>query len=109
MNELFTDCNTEGYTQTELDTLNAAWSALVARQGLHVGSEEYYTEAKRFSDLVAGAVMPKRYMHLHTGQVATQDGWLYEDREGLTRDPVGEGNAALVEVEKIDGEWLPVE
>ncbi len=43
------------------------------------------------------------YMNLKTGEVDTHDGWIYEDGTGV-HDAVKEG--MVVEVEKINGEWI---
>lgn len=48
---MFTQENTDGYTDQELDALNAE---LVERlDGIEVGSDEYYDEEKRFNDEVS--------------------------------------------------------
>lgn len=50
---MFTLDNTEGYTQQEIDALNAEWTALAEEKSLTEGTEEYWQEEKRFADEVA--------------------------------------------------------
>jgi hypothetical protein len=52
MNEL-NNQNTEGYTQQELDALNAEWEKIVNELGLESGTDDYYREAQAFADKVA--------------------------------------------------------
>ena len=50
---MFTIYNTEGYTQEQLDALNAEWEARAADLGLEQGTEEYDFQEKNFSDEVS--------------------------------------------------------
>ena len=50
---MFTIYNTDGYTQNQLDELNAEWKARAAELGLEQGTEEYDFQEKCFSDEVA--------------------------------------------------------
>jgi len=50
---MFTIYNTEGYTQEQLDALNAEWEARAADLGLEQGTEEYDFQEKKFSDEVS--------------------------------------------------------
>ena len=52
--KLFTIENTEGYTQAELDALNAEWQHRVDTCGWDKDSAEYQQQQKWFSDEVAG-------------------------------------------------------
>lgn len=52
MEKLFTKDNTEGYTQEQLDALNAEWAE--RSKELTPNTDEYHEAAKRFSDEVAG-------------------------------------------------------
>jgi len=49
----FTAENTTGYTDTELDTLNAEWAAIVKAERLSPESDEYYQREKQFQDDVS--------------------------------------------------------
>ncbi len=51
--KLFRADNTEGYTDTELDDLNAEWDSVVDEMQLEVYTEAYNTEADAFSNEVA--------------------------------------------------------
>ena len=51
--ELFRTENTVGYTDAELELLNAEWSAIVEAKNLEEYTEEYDVQAKEFSDRVA--------------------------------------------------------
>jgi len=51
--ELFREDNTEGYTQEQMDALNAEWDKRAEEKGLEPGSSEYEREAKWFCDEVA--------------------------------------------------------
>jgi hypothetical protein len=51
--KLFRLDNTEGYSQEQLDTLNAEWKARFLVLGLEPGTEEYEDAAKAFCDAVA--------------------------------------------------------
>ena len=51
--DLFRTDNTEGYTQAQLDTLNAEWQERVEKLNLEEYTDEYDREAKRFDDEVA--------------------------------------------------------
>lgn len=50
--ELFTKYNTDGYTNLQLDELNAEWGALADKDGLEEFTEEYNQKAKEFADEV---------------------------------------------------------
>ena len=50
---MFNIYNTDGYTQEQLDALNAEWEARAAEQGLEPGTEEYEFQYKRFGDEVS--------------------------------------------------------
>lgn len=50
----FTSENTTGYTQAELDALNAEFEARLEAAGVEHGSDEALEMAKAFSDEVAG-------------------------------------------------------
>jgi hypothetical protein len=50
---MWTTENTQGYTETELDAINAEWEVIVEREGLEEGTDEYYQRQKLFSDDVA--------------------------------------------------------
>ena len=50
---LFNETNTEGYTQGELDALNAEWESIVDEQKLAEGSDIYEIAAKAFCNAVA--------------------------------------------------------
>lgn len=54
MRDLFTDDNTEGYTEGQLDSLNAEWEIRVESLKLEEYTEKYNDEAKAFGDEVAG-------------------------------------------------------
>ena len=45
--------NTEGYSQSQLDKLNAEWVELVEEMNLEPGTDEYDLKCKWFSDEVA--------------------------------------------------------
>jgi hypothetical protein len=45
--------NTEGYTQEQLDALNAEWQERAKSEGLEPGTDEYKEMEKAFSDEVA--------------------------------------------------------
>ena len=51
--ELFRADNTIGYTDAELELLNAEWSAIVEAKNLEEYTEKYDIQAKEFSDSVA--------------------------------------------------------
>ena len=51
--KLFRTENTEGYTDVELELLNAEWSAIVEAKNLEEYTEEYDIRAKEFSNTVA--------------------------------------------------------
>lgn len=53
MKKAFTTENTEGYTQTQLDNINAEWETIVTELGLEDYTEEYYYEFQKFSDELA--------------------------------------------------------
>jgi hypothetical protein len=50
---IFTDQNTEGYTQEELDALNTEWAERATKMGLEEGADEYDFQAKTFADETA--------------------------------------------------------
>jgi len=49
----FTEYNTEGYTQNELDAFNAEWEEKAEKRELEPGTEEYEFQLKCFQDEVA--------------------------------------------------------
>ena len=49
--ELFREENTEGYTQTQLDTLNIEWQE--QSKNLEEDTDEYDLQAKWFADKIA--------------------------------------------------------
>jgi len=49
----FNNYNTEGYSQIELNALNAEWAEIVASQNLEEYTEEYDFAEKAFSDLAS--------------------------------------------------------
>lgn len=49
----FTLDNTTGYTQAELDALNAEFAARLVEAGVEEGSDEAHEMAKAFADEVA--------------------------------------------------------
>ena len=51
--KLFRTENTNGYTDAELELLNAEWSAIVEANDLEEYTDEYDIQAKEFSDRVA--------------------------------------------------------
>jgi hypothetical protein len=51
---LFTFCNTEGYSQAELDKLNKEWRDIIKRENLEPGTYECHEAAQRLSDEVSG-------------------------------------------------------
>jgi hypothetical protein len=53
-NELFRKDNTAGYSDAELDVLNAEWTAIIEAEGLEPHTEEYNQRAHWFCDSVAG-------------------------------------------------------
>ncbi len=52
--KLFRNDNIEGYTQDELDRLNAEWEVRVNSMSLDEFTEDYDFQAKVFCDEVAG-------------------------------------------------------
>ena len=50
---LFRADNTIGYTDAELELLNAEWSAIVEAKNLEEYTEKYDIQAKEFSNSVA--------------------------------------------------------
>lgn len=50
---MFTADNTTGYTQAELDALNAEFAARLAAAGVEPGSDEAHEMEKAFADEVA--------------------------------------------------------
>ena len=50
---MFTMQNTEGYTQSQLDALNAEFEARIAAECIAVGTDEYRDAEKSFADEVA--------------------------------------------------------
>ena len=52
--------------------------------------------------------MKKMYMNPYTGSVDTEDGWICEDENGNTRNPVEEGEVVEV-VQNDDGDWVEVD
>ncbi len=54
----FTSDNTNGYTDAELDTLNAEWDAIVEAEGLEEYTDEYNEREKQHSDAVSRRVSP---------------------------------------------------
>jgi hypothetical protein len=48
-----TEENTQGYTESELQALNAEWDAIVAVEGLEPETDEYYQREKQFHDEVS--------------------------------------------------------
>ena len=50
---MFTLENTTGYTQKECDDLNAEFAAIVVKQGLEEGTDEYNAVESAFNDEVA--------------------------------------------------------
>ena len=53
----FTHENTSGYTDHELDMLNAEWELTVFVEGLEIESDEYYQREKQFADEVSRQVV----------------------------------------------------
>ena len=51
--KLFRTENTKGYTEAELELLNAEWFAIVEAKNLEEYTEKYDIQAKEFSDRVA--------------------------------------------------------
>lgn len=51
--ELFRSDNTEGYSQEEMDQLNAEWKKIVSNEGLEEYTDEYNQRASHFCDEVA--------------------------------------------------------
>ena len=51
--KLFTEDNTEGYTEDELNKLNDEWIEIIDKLNLEEFTDEYYTQAKIFSDEIA--------------------------------------------------------
>ena len=49
----FTQENTTGYTDQELDALNAEWQQIVEAEGLEPDTDEYHAREKQFQDEVA--------------------------------------------------------
>ena len=49
----------------------------------------------------------KYYMNIETGSVDTYDGWYYKNENGESVNAVDLGE--VVEVEKVDGEWIEVD
>ena len=45
--------NTTGYTQAELDCLNAEWDAIVEAENLLDDADEFYVREKQFQDAVS--------------------------------------------------------
>lgn len=64
---MFTKENTTGYTQNELDALNAEWAERVADRDLEPGTDEYYEEEKSFADEVSRRTMSRT---IKTGEKA---------------------------------------
>lgn len=54
-----------------------------------------------------GHDISKMYMNIATGSVDNYDGWFYENEDGETLNAVDENK--VVEVEKINGDWVEVE
>ena len=52
--------------------------------------------------------MEKMYMNPYTGSVDTADGWICEDENGNTINPVEEGEVVEV-VQNDDGDWVEVD
>ena len=50
---LFTQQNTDDYTDAQIDALNAEWECIVTEKNLEPGTDEYDVQAKWFCDLVA--------------------------------------------------------
>ena len=50
---MFTAENTLGYTDNELDALNAEWERIVESESLVMESDDYYQRQKQFADEVA--------------------------------------------------------
>lgn len=50
MRKLFTDDNTEGFSQDELEALNILWETHCEAYGIEPDSIDYYREAQWFSD-----------------------------------------------------------
>jgi len=51
--ELFRFDNTDGYTQSQLDSLNSEWAALAMELGLDPEDDEYKQAASNFGDEVS--------------------------------------------------------
>jgi len=49
--------------------------------------------------------MEKFYMNIETGQVDTEDGWFYENEDGIEVNAVELGEVVEV-VKNDDGEWV---
>ena len=54
---MFTQENTTGYTDAELDVLNTEWKEIVDIEGLELGSDEYYQREKQHADEVSRRAM----------------------------------------------------
>ena len=50
---MFTEHNTDGYTSSELNALNAEWEARAAKLGLEPHTDEYQQAEKAFADEVS--------------------------------------------------------
>jgi len=55
---------------------------------------------------MANTKKEKMYMNPETGSIDNYDGWNYEDENGEIVNSVWLGE--VVEVERIDGEWVEV-
>jgi hypothetical protein len=51
---MFTSDNTEGYTQSEIDALNAEMAQRMAAEGIEPGTDAAHDFEKAFADEVAG-------------------------------------------------------
>lgn len=50
---MFSQENTHGYTDAELQALNAEWNAIVEAENLERETDEYYQREKQFNDEVS--------------------------------------------------------
>ena len=49
----WTQENTDGYTDAELDSLNTEWDAIVQAKGLESDADEWYARESQFQDEVS--------------------------------------------------------
>ena len=46
----FNTCNTEGYTEDELEGFNQEWQEIIEKENIELYSEEYYFKLKNLQD-----------------------------------------------------------